>query len=322
MGFSVERQGFITVPQLFNAVITDMLANGFTLKFPVTHNSADEVVTLEASATVDPLAATQPWRVQFQATSDFIGNMVVATPLQLPNDGTAALDYKIVGDTLPQDVTGILGTKHFLALGTVNSAVNRFIDRTVRIPDLATAASFPLSYRLSISDRGFTLFVWEEASDTDGDKFSWVNVQRPVDHVTGEAVVTGKCPVFCVYSLANSIRKFVVREIDVLRPTYSVSATSDTADSAAIINSVQQVAISEDNKYIVTFPNHLNTQRYAYTYELDQIAYTSADVISQAAQVPIRPYGEAVDRIYRAMNANGINNSGMRLLMLESGGGV
>jgi hypothetical protein len=88
------------------------------------------------------------------------------------------------------------------------------------------------------------------------------------------------------------------------------------------MNARQQVAISENNKYVITFPNGLNTSRYAYTHELDMIAYTSADVVSEGTNVPITVYGEGTPRIYKAMPSNGPNNTGMRMLVLVSGGGI
>ena len=99
-------------------------------------------------------------------------------------------------------------------------------------------------------------------------------------------------------------------------------ADINQADSDAIINRVNQVSLSEDGKYIVTFPARLNTTRYCYSYELDMIGITSADVVSQDIDVPINVYGESSSRIYKAMHATGINNTGMRVLVLTEGGGI
>jgi hypothetical protein len=63
-------------------------------------------------------------------------------------------------------------------------------------------------------------------------------------------------------------------------------------------------------------PNRLNTQRYAYTDELDLIGYTSADVISQDSDVPVTVYGESSPRKYKAMKTSGPNNTGFRILVL------
>lgn len=143
---------------------------------------------------------------------------------------------------------------------------------------------------------------------------------------------------------AQDIRRFVVRESDITVPypgpkyvkdafgsdydyaeggfNFGVSATEHTVDYNAVMNNKQQVAITENNKYVITFPNGFNTSRYAYTHELDMIAYTSADVISAGTEVSITVYGEPSPRVYRAMPANGPNNTGMRMLVLVSGGGV
>jgi len=117
-----------------------------------------------------------------------------------------------------------------------------------------------------------------------------------------------------------AIYKFVVNESDVFVPSPSVRADVDRTDSAAIINTQQQVAISTGNQYLVTIPNRLNTQRYAYTDELDLIGYTSADVISQDSDVPVTVYGESEPRVYKAMKASGANNVGFRILSLISVG--
>jgi hypothetical protein len=92
-----------------------------------------------------------------------------------------------------------------------------------------------------------------------------------------------------------------------------------TEDSRAIINPMNQVAITEDNKYVITFPNGLNTPRFAYTHELDIIATTSADVVSQWSEVPLTVYGETAPRVYKSMCANGPNNTGLRIMMLQEG---
>lgn len=331
-GISIERIGYVSTVDLVADIVKDLSDNGFQMVYPVSgvfNKATDTKAVLECTTTVDPLADTQPWRIYLEAIVEgavaLKARMAVGTPLQILNAATVTkLEAPAQGSQTPQEWAGIIGKEAFSSSGqTSNRAFNYFIDRTVRINSMDTAASFPMSYRITISPRGVVIFVWEQASDPTGDKFSWVAVQRPVDHNTGAVVATGKAPVFCVYSTGNKIRRFVVREADVLKPTVTdFSATENTEDCAAIINEEAQVAINEDGKYIVNFPNNLNTPRHAYTHELDMIAYTSADVVSAWSQVPLRVFGESSDRIYRAMNANGPNNTGMRILMLESGGGV
>lgn len=306
-GTSIERHGFVSCKNLTDQLVADLIANGFVLKFPQTFTAggAAPTATLEAGANVDPLAATQPWRIRIEGSDTGIA-FNVAPPLQLPDSGGVVMETS-------QMSSGLLGT-----------ATAPFVNHAGSggwVPSSADKAAYPMSYRLTVSRQGFVLYVWLHDSDKVGGKFSWVCVQRPVDSQTGETLVTGKAPVFCVFSTGNKINRFVVREVDVLRPQNIVDATAHSEDSRAIINDKNQVAISEDSKYIITFPNGLNTPRYAYTHELDLIAYTSADVISAWAEVPLTVYGEATPRTYKAMNASGAYNTGMRILMLMQGPG-
>jgi len=185
------------------------------------------------------------------------------------------------------------------------------------------SATFPMSYYLSITPRGVLLSIWEgSAANMDGVDYAWVLVQRPVQRDTGLVVTDGKAPVFCVNSVGNQINRFVARESDVLDASAIILADVDTKDGTAIINSKKQIGVSENNQYIVNYPSRLNTPRYAYTYELDMIGYTSATVVSPSTEVPQRLYGEQADRTYLGMHANQPANNGMRILALKAGGGI
>lgn len=323
MSLSVQRSGFTRVPEMYYAIIQDLLANGFTLNFPTTELLAPVAgavypsfkATLQAGAAVDPLATDQPWCIQFEAKASQVGNIYVATPIQLPDDGSVANLGAEVGQ-LPA------GMVNATISPVPTTAAGAFIFRSDRVLDQAVAEAYPFSYRLTISDHGIVLVVWEDASDNKGTKHSWICVQRPVDRLTGAPLIVGHCPLFCVFGLVGDPWKFVVREADVLKPTIPVPADKDTEDSHAILNSANQVSITENNRYVIAFPNGLNTPRYMYTENLDMIAYCSADVVSAYTDVPILAFGEPTARIYAAMQANAPFNTGMRLLMLKQGGGV
>lgn len=332
MGFSIERNGIIGADVMMRQIWADMIANGFTQKFPTPPGSLSTAtnVTLEAGPTVDPLSETQPWRIAMKFTSTGI-DINVATPYQLPDDGTIATASK-----------GGLGK-----IGNIKNGKTEEQGSTLSGSDAikTPAESYPLSYRLTITNRGIFCLWWVEGEDANGSAFSWFLVQRPVNPTTGETLVTGHAPVFCVYStngsgaynppgtpaqgknvglvdIADTINRFTVRERDVHRPVPAVPATLATVDYGPIMNAIQQVAIAENNQYILTFPNGLNTDRYAYKEELDMIAYTSADVISQYSEVEITVYGEATPRKYFALNANMPNNTGMRILALIQGSDI
>lgn len=185
------------------------------------------------------------------------------------------------------------------------------------------SATFPMTYYLAITPRGFFLSIWEGSiADMSGTNFSWMLVQRPVKRDTGEVVIDGKAPVFCVNSVGNQINRFVVRESDVVDASAIARADVDSKDCTAIINSKKQVGVSENNQYIVNYPSRLNTPRYAYTYELDMIGYASATVISSTTEVPQKLYNEATDRTYIGLQSNIAQNNGMRILALKAGAGI
>lgn len=358
-GFVVERHGYSTAAEMLKDIITDMLANGFTQITSATQTTFNKAtvstpfaVTLEASGTVDPLNDTalsvkQPWRIMLETKSpsgatapEFIG-AYVGTPLQL--DGKGALADRVVAgfNTFYTDIIGAVGAQmgtqansssvtqtadyaSYIGPSNTNSGDETskgLVNRGIRVGK--NGAGYPMSYRLVITNRGFWLGTWEDASTAETSiNFNWVLVQRPVDRTTGAVLTTGKAPVFCVNGVGGSYWQFVVRESDILRPGARRTAETNTNDSEAIINSENQVSLSEDGKYIVTFPSRLNTSRYRYPHELDMIGITSADVVSQFSDVPLTVYGESAARSYKALHANTPGNTGMRVLVLQQGGGI
>ena len=356
MGFSVHKNGFVNLvgnPQeggLGHSLITELTkTGGMQLVFPATVQTDTTVAVLESAAAMDPLAdSNQKWRlrIEVETIGEFEALRIHAgTSYQIPEDGSKP--SKEAEGSIPGK-QGATGNDPFLSGNFIGAewptGGTGAPKPTDELPFLFTGlmyqdsdpASGPLSYRLSVSDHGVAFCVWKDAYDDAGDKFAWFVVQRPVDPNTGATLVDGYAPVFAVYSgdggghggeagadmRKEGIRKFVVRESDVFAPTKSVSAVVASEDSNPIINPMRQVAISVDNKYMITFPAGLNTPKRAYKHELDMLAYTSADVISQDSDVDITVFGEATPRKYKAMNANGPHNTQMRILLLVEGGGI
>lgn len=339
-GFYVRRTGYTHVGELMLAVIQDMKNNGFTVLFPASWTPpVDDAgrsafkLTLEAGPIVDPLNLTnmdnkQPWRVQIQVWDKHTCGICAGSQQSLRTDGSTG--YGIAAQKLDGPF-GVIGGKYTKGTTLENiqpdntKIAEGFINRSSRVvltsQDLSS--SFPMTYSLSISPRGIVLAVWEDfTSDSGATAVSWFAIQRPVDRVTGAVVTGGKAPVFAISSTNNLIKRFTVREADVLRPSDPVDATVDSDYNNAIINSMEQVAISEGNKYVISFPSRLNTTRFAYTYELDMLGYTSADVVSENTDIPLQVYDEAEARTYVSLLANGANNTGMRIVALKNGGGI
>lgn len=336
MRATLERSGFTEVPLLAKSLVSSLLENGmFTQVFPVGFWDGTGTVILEPSVQVDPLfvplsgSVTTPtsWRLALTVTEEMKITVNIATALQLQNDGTIA--------------------RANWGGETKNPGEFLFLDRS-HLDELA-APTYPMSYLISISDHGLFLGIWDQSTDEWQDEnnyispaFRWFVVQRPVSHDLGNVLVTGQEPVMCVYTvierglvaLRDSVlpletdveingvyyrmataqfhRKFTVREKDVFRPSLTRPADSNSEDSGAVLNSSNQVAISEDHRYIITVPKGLNTSRYAYTHELDMIASTSADVIGHTSVVDVPNYG--TEYRYKAMPANRTRNTGMRIL--------
>lgn len=304
----------------------------------------------------------QPWRLHMFVDEAKGGIQVAAcTPTNVLIDQSGAYSISVFGAVATGsdvqrsgymtydswDSTISKGTKHVAPGGKMTPDTNAWTFHTAYWGidnQKVDYESIPFSYRVTITPRGIMFFMWIESRDGVGNGYGYFAIQRMVDE-NGAAVVDGKAPLYAVFSPNGGggdgditvdgetfdalnapqtigILKFVVREQDVNAPTVPHSAVTDTADSSRIINSVQQVSTSEDNKFIINFPKGLNTQRYSYPHELDLFAYTSADVISQWSETELTVYGEGSPRKYKAMNANHKNNKGMRILMLVEGGGI
>ena len=326
-GKLIKRTKIQGLANLTTSLFADFKECGLTQVTPATGQNFTPTAgagkfVMDSSATVNPLHATQPWRMVVEVTGASAGQgyirVAIANPQQIDNSGVVS-SYPGAPDPNGLRVMGQLGK----AYNTPQSALKNgdvFINRNQVGYTYDNGTT--ISYIMTATTRGIGLFVWEEGSD-DKPKFSWFFIQSPVDKDTGEALLTDNSPIFCVFSCDNtSPMKYIVSESDVFRPSAQKPADTDSVNSSAILNSFEQVAIAKGNKYLITFPNRLNTDRYAYTEELDLFAYTSADVIADESEIPITVYGEATPRIYRAMKSNGENNTGMRIMMLVSGGGI
>lgn len=329
-----ERKALRGLIPVFQGLFDDLKTAGFSQIFPA--SNANVIVTsgkakfvMESTSSMNPLHTTQPYRILVDLDANAIGavgriRVSIANPQQIDSTGAySRFPGNWSSNLTHTDVMGQLGTAWMAGTGPGVQNIpfgSSFMTRNASNTDIDLGSVY--SYQLVVSDHGVTVVVWEEGDETNP-RFSWFCVQSPVDKDTGAPLLTDNSPIFCVYSADGvAAQKFVVNEADVFRPTRSVSAIVDSLNSSAIINGTHQVAIAKGNKYLVTFPNRLNTERYAYTEELDMIGYTSASVIADGSEIPVTVYGESEPRVYRAMKSNGPNNTMMRLLTLVQGGGV
>lgn len=223
--------------------------------------------------------------------------------------------------------------------------------------DEASARAYPMSYMISMSNRGIYLGVWEgsqeeqpqstwetgttlpEASreeSTEGygkSPFRWFVIQRAVDRLTGHVRGGGplrgdndpelersRCPVFCVGGTTDpkEFYKFVVRELDVVTPSRKKYAAVNSTDSPAVLNPFPQNSITESGEYVVSFINNLSTPRFRYSDELDMVGTVGAEVVGGGSVIDVNVYGETTKRTYTAAYASRQYGTGMRIMVLTS----
>ena len=121
---------------------------------------------------------------------------------------------------------------------------------------------------------------------------------------------------------AKNIWRFVAREFDILKPTdVHKYATRHQIDSNAIINPLEQLSITDENRFVITFPTGLTTQRFMYPKEeTDLICFSSAEVVAEASNIPMTTYlydGVTSDkRRYQGMRSTAAYGNGMRIMVL------
>ena len=104
---------------------------------------------------------------------------------------------------------------------------------------------------------------------------------------------------------------------------YRIPADAHTQDSYAIMNTTNQISLTEYNTYLISFLHNLTTPRFRYSEELDMIGQASADVCMSGNDVVLTApngagvYGEPSPRTYRAMPSNLPYNTGLRICVIR-----
>ncbi len=322
-------------------------------------NTAKSVRILKTTANIDPLAtattvgmntsnAEPGWRICFHEIDDYRLAIHAGTSLQLQDSGfIAALgDRKASGNVTIKEPIGNIGSDwgnayvqasgnigNLSVTGNATSLSAATIEFNKiwlnRYSSKGTEAAYPMSYMLTMTNRGIFLAIWEGSQEevpqstydstiknpdgTQGNSpLRWFLIQRSVDrkwgHVRGGAKLryeletgdsdprteTSRCPVFCVSGSGSpqTYQKFVVREVDVLNPSSKRPAAFDTEDSPALLNPNPQQSLTESGEFVVTFLNNLSTPRYRYADELDMLGTVGAEVIGAGTSVLVNVYDE------------------------------
>lgn len=266
-------------------------------------------IVLAATNTVDPKASNEPWSIVIEGHDlDRWLSVNVVPTVQVSDSG-------VVSKSSETTESGRL---------SVDCKIDRyFVDfKRWGISDGATYDALPFSIYVCTTDHGVAVHISIDSLDRTGKAFSWFCIQRPVQPSNLEVPV-GPAPLFAVFRSEgggdpdvydpNEVIRITVRERDIHAAAAPVTACGFAPDVTPIINAMQQVAVTYDNNAIISFPQSINTHRHVYALTLDMLGYTSADICSSASEVPIVFAGNP-ERTYTAMNANGANNRGLRVL--------
>ena len=192
----VDRIGDLVVVESEKA--TDLLSSKNDI------NSATEALPTSVSLTqpVKDVRKPQKWRMRFfYDQRDEYLYVNVATALQIKDNGDLTKGQG--RDGIKQSVyrqPGELSEIYFNFSNDTNKAKSGFFRRQGKTTD-DIESGYPLAYRLTCSDHGTGLFMFDQASVDQDDDYAWFVVQRHVHNVSGRIEFEdGRSPVHCLYS--------------------------------------------------------------------------------------------------------------------------
>lgn len=203
---------------------------------------------LSFASSLSPSAVRKPqkWRMRFEWNDDEKYLKVnVATSYQLKDDFTISQPqgrdgiknpvYREPGELCDVYTSPMIGRGAILQM---SKAKSQWFRKTQVEDSIST--TYPMSYRLTVTNHGLGLFLFDHASVDQDDDYAWLVVQRHVDQTTGQPEFTEKSPVHCVYSPCK-------RPVDVssLTPYFASQDLDDLSKPAPIQNSLGQVFRSE-----------------------------------------------------------------------------
>lgn len=334
-GLSFHRSGYKSHVTMLKNVVIDMVGSGAFQSVSIQQGENDFLVhpklleddvpfscLLEIMPEANALLAGNKYVYRLMVKAEWNeARLYVAPPLQLPD--TAFLT-EVLGE-----YEQLVGWDHVGVIGSdIGNTGLPFIDRTYL---RKAAPAYPMSYVLTLTERGWVFFTYEETFDDasvwhDGSWFSWLCVQRPVDPATGAPLISEMSPVFAAYEIKNGFghvrNKFVVRESDVNAPTKSQPAWRFKRMENAILPAADADVnyFTEDNTAKVFFPHNLNTRRYRYRHVMDLIAFSEARLFGSLQNTEITPvFSEPTPRKYKTVINHAQDSPGTIIFILING---
>lgn len=173
-------------------------------------SSKKDITSSELTLPTDLIASTayregrspQKWRIMFEYNeqNDEL-NVFAGTQYQIRDDGS-------LSSTQPRDGIkgpvfrrpGEMSDIYYDSSSGLRKARSGWFRRTGK-DDPTITNTYPVKYRLTCTDHGIGLFMWDHASVDQDDDYAWFVIQRHVNNTSGAIELEdGKSPVHCIYS--------------------------------------------------------------------------------------------------------------------------
>jgi hypothetical protein len=198
---------------------------------------------------------SQKWRIRFEwleETNELKVN--VATKYQLKDDGTVTHGHS--RDGIKQSVYRLPGelcdiyhepvrSRHIKTTSVKNKS--HWFKRQGSKQKGDIRDTYPMSYRLTTTNHGVSLFLWEHASVSSDTDSSWFVVQRHVDQTSGQPDLSGKTPLHCVYSPSKRVTTF-----EGLQQYYSSADVFDLSPAPIIYDATGDSLMNPSKTYWIS----------------------------------------------------------------------
>ena len=193
---AIRRVGNLLVVESEKA--TDLLSSAADI------NSVSESIptNLNLPNPVRQRRTPQKWRIRFyyDERDDYV-HVNIGTKYQILDNGDTTRGQQ--RDGVKKSVFRLPGelSEVYFAPGLEGAKAKSGFFRRQGKTSSDTNNTYPITYRLTCTDHGTALFMFDQASVDQDDDYAWFVVQRHVDNSSGKIEFEdGKSPVHCVYS--------------------------------------------------------------------------------------------------------------------------
>ena len=245
--------------------------------------SDDELTPISTDPTSNK-TKPQNWRLRFEYSGDGAYIKVnAATEYQLLDDMTITQGQGRDGAKYPiyREPGELCDVYQEPSIGRgvvtrIQKAKSQFFTRVAKSED-EVSRSYPMSYRMTVTDHGMGLFIFDQASVDQDDDYAWFVVQRHVDQTTGQPEFSGKSPVHCVYSPTKR-----PVEISDLNTYYSTDDVGDLSKPRNIFDSFGReleteaptIFVNRDQSFFNDFVNAID---FTGTYSIPPVVHSGGE---------------------------------------------